>query len=516
MNDGGKVMRPCVWASAFLTALTLQAAQVVSSNAPNSTNSPIPSARVIREPAVAGLFYPKDAGELGQMLDKFLSAAPAGEPGDLKAIVCPHAGYEFSGPTAAYAYKKLVGRKFETVVILGPSHYAALDKACVSAADAYRSPLGDVPVSPRARALAKLDLCQIEQACLMRRPPWWRQASKPAPATGKDTADTWEHSLEVQIPFLQKVLTNFSILPVVLGDVDPARVAGAIAQVLDDRTLLVVSSDLSHYHPYAEAKKLDQACVQAVCNLDIHGMTAQEACGKTPLLTLLHLAKQKGWRARLLDYRNSGDTAGSKGNVVGYAAIAFFAPTDEKFSASERKQLLELAQRALKQAVVSRTLVPETNAWPARFHEHRGCFVTLTKAGELRGCIGHIFPMEQLGLAVQENAQSAALRDLRFPTVRPEELSQIEIEVSVLTEPRPLSFSSPEDLLAKLQPGRDGVVLRVNGRVSTFLPQVWSQLPEKVGFLNQLSMKAGAAPDDWRKPGTQVLTYQVEAFKAGE
>ena len=516
MSDRGKLMRPRVWIWGLLSAISLQAAQPPATPTNASAPSVGPTAKSIREPAVAGLFYPKDADELGRLLDKLLSEAPRESLGDLKALVCPHAGYPFSGPTAAYAYKNASGRRFDTVILLGPSHYALVDGASVSAADAYRTPLGIVPVSPKAKTLSRISPCVSEPICPVQRPAWWQQSSKPAPAPGKDTPDTWEHSLEVQVPFLQRTLTNFSLVPVVLGEVDPARVAQAVAQVLDDRTLLVVSSDLSHYHPYADAKELDQRCVQTVCNLDVQAMTGQEACGKTPILTLLHIAQLKGWRARLLDYRNSGDTSGDKRGVVGYAAIAFFAPTEERFNAAERKQLLDLAQRALKQGVVSRTSVPETNGWPARFHERRGCFVTLTKGGELRGCIGHIFPMEQLGLAVQENAQSAALRDPRFPPVRAEELGQLEVEVSVLTEPQPLAFSSPDDLLAKLQPGRDGVVLRVNGRTSTFLPQVWAQLPDKVAFLNQLSMKAGAAPDDWRKPGTQVLLYRVEAFKAGE
>ena len=236
-----------------------------------------------------------------------------------------------------------------------------------------------------------------------------------------------------------------------------------------------------------------------------------------PILALLHLAQQKGWQARVLDYRNSGDTAGDKGGVVGYSAIAFFAPPSQNFNTAERKQLIQLARAALKEAVTgSPSAQAKTNGWPAKFREPRGCFVTLTKSGELRGCIGHIFPQEPLAQAIQENAQNAAIRDPRFPPVRREELNQLDLEISVLTEPQPLAFSSPEDLLAKLQPGKDGVVLKVNSRTATFLPQVWSQLPDKATFLNHLSQKDGGAPDDWRRPGTQVLLYRVESFKDTE
>jgi AmmeMemoRadiSam system protein A len=148
--------------------------------------------------------------------------------------------------------------------------------------------------------------------------------------------------------------------------------------------------------------------------------------------------------------------------------------------------------------------------------ETKACFVTLTENGELRGCIGHISPQESLCQAVVDNARNAAIRDPRFLPVQPGEADKIKIEISVLTEPKPLQFSSPEDLLAKLQPGKDGVVLKIGGRGATFLPQVWEQLPDKVEFLNRLSEKAGCATGDWRKPGTSVLIYHVEAFKESE
>jgi AmmeMemoRadiSam system protein A len=476
--------------------------------------------QLVREPAVAGLFYPKDPVQLSLMIDRLLAVAPVGSVGDLKAIVCPHAGYEFSGPVAAYAFKNLVGRHFDTVIILAPSHYARFDGASVPAVDAYRTPLGLVPISPKARALAKISPCLSEPCCPVQRPPWWPQSSKPAPDPGKDTPDTWEHSVEVEVPFLQKVLTNFSILPVVFGNVDPAQVAKAVATQLDDKTLIVVSSDLSHYHPYDDAKELDTRCVKAMCSLDIGAMESQEACGKLPILALLHLAHQNGWQARLLDYRNSGDTSGDKSHgVVGYSAIAFFAPAQENYAAPERKLLLDLARRTLTCVVTNPELSGfevNTKGVPPKLSETKACFVTLTENGELRGCIGHILPQEPLYQAVVDNARNAATRDPRFLPVQRGEAGKIKIEISVLTEPKPLQFTSPEDLLAKLQPDKDGVVLKIDGRGATFLPQVWEQLPDKVEFLNHLSEKAGCAPGDWRSKDVSVSIYHVEAFKESE
>jgi hypothetical protein len=274
---------------------------------------------------------------------------------------------------------------------------------------------------------------------------------------------------------------------------------------------------LSHYHPYSAAKELDKRCVKAICDVDIDQMKAQEACGKTPVLALMHLARLKGWKAQLLDYRNSGDATGDKDRVVGYTAVAFYAPTSQSLTVPERRLLLELARKSLKNAAAGASL-PEGVAKdvPPTLSEKRACFVTLTKGGTLRGCIGHLTAIEPLHEAVIENARNAALRDPRFPAVKPDEVDNIKIEISVLTEPQPLPFSSPDDLLSKLHPNEDGVLLRIGPRTSTFLPQVWAQIPDKVQFLNHLAQKAGCEPSEWRGKDTQVSIYHVECFEEGE
>jgi AmmeMemoRadiSam system protein A len=304
---------------------------------------------------------------------------------------------------------------------------------------------------------------------------------------------------------------------VVFGDVDPGKAAQALLQILDDQTLLVASSDLSHYYSYARAQELDRRCVDAICRLDLDAMENQEACGRIPILTLMHVAKQRGWQARLLDCRNSGDTAGDKSRVVGYAAIAFYAPAAQQFTAADRRFLLGLARRTVREVTATDQLpeLPAATLAP-RFTAAKGCFVTLTKHRDLRGCIGYILPQGPLYQAVIENARNAALRDPRFPPVTPREVDQLEIEISVLTEPLPLFFSSPEDLLRKLHPGVDGVVLRIGGRSATYLPQVWEQIPAKVDFLNNLAEKAGCPPSAWRQPGASVLIYHVESFKESD
>ncbi len=467
----------------------------------------------VRDPAVAGLFYPGEGPTLSTTIDNLLQGAPANPLPRLKALVCPHAGYTYSGQTAAIAYKTLVGRDIQTVIVMGPSHYAAFQGASIPKAEAYRTPLGLVPISEKAKGLVGVAPFVLEPRCLVERPPWWRQAPKPAPEPGQDTPETWEHSVEVQVPFLQKTLKDFKILPIVLGEADPEQVARALAGILDDRTIVVASSDLSHYHTYDVAKALDSRCVKAVCDLNIEQMKNQEACGKTPILSLLHLARLKGWKARLLDYRNSGDVTGEKDRVVGYSAVAFYAPGPENLAAPERQALLDLARRTLTSVVTNGNL-PEvaSQEWPPKLAEKKACFVTLTRSGALRGCIGHLLPQARLCQAVVDNARNAALRDPRFPPVRAEELDKLRIEISVLTEPQPLCFDSPDDLLSQLHPYEDGVLLQIGLRMATFLPQVWAQIPDKVAFLDHLSEKAGCGCSAWRGKDTAVSVYHVESF----
>ena len=487
-----------------------------------------PAAEKTRPAAVAGLFYPAQKQALARQIDEFLAAAKGEPVKHLRGVVVPHAGYRYSGPTAAFAYKQLVGRDFRNVIVMGPSHYAEFQGAFVSGAGAYETPLGRVPLAALARQLAQKPPFVDRPRCRVVRPNWAAESPREPPAAGEEWPDTWEHSLEVQVPFLQKTLTDFTLVPIVFGDVDPQAAARELASRLDDKTLLVASSDLSHYYPDKKARGMDSTCIEAICKLNCEWMAEQEACGKLPILTLMHLARAKGWQAKLLDYRTSGDTAGDRSAVVGYAAIAFFdaesskaAPApktgDSKTSAwapEDRKFLLNLARQTIASAVQSGKLPQvELGKLAPKLAEPRACFVTLTEKGELRGCIGHIFPREPLAHAVVHNAASAALRDFRFSPVAPEELDKIHIEISILTLPQPLEFKSSEQLLAKLRPRVDGVVLSVGQRQATYLPQVWEQLAEKESFLSHLAEKAGLDAADWKRPDASVLVYQVEAFE---
>jgi len=263
-----------------------------------------------RLPAVAGTFYPGDPKDLQKMIDEYLaSAKDVPIEGRLRGLVIPHAGYIYSGPVAAYGYRLLAHYrgKIRRIILLGPSHYAAFFGACESGFDSWQTPLGIVrAVSLRGEM-----------------PKEFREMVNIYPE-----AHAPEHCLEVQLPFLQTVLGNdLEVWPLLCGEINPATLASAILPFVDDRSLVLASSDLSHYLPYAEAVKIDGVANRTVPALDISGFTLSgDACGKIGILTLMNIAKKKGWKGKLLDYRNSGDTAGPKDGVVGYGCYAFSAP----------------------------------------------------------------------------------------------------------------------------------------------------------------------------------------------
>jgi AmmeMemoRadiSam system protein A/AmmeMemoRadiSam system protein B len=420
-----------------------------------------------------GKFYPSSAVELKALIQKYLDQAEIdssliSRPG-LKAVVMPHAGYIYSGPVAAYAAKLLQKKTFSKVFILGPDHRVGFEGGAVTDADAYTTPLGRVALHSNAKDLLRNPLF------------------KRVPAS-----DQSDHSLEVEIPFLQQVLGSFTIIPVVLSSADPLSVAESILPYLDDATLVVVSSDLSHYLPYQEAVEKDSRTISLIKNLDFSGLAAAENA-------------------------NSGDTSGIKDQVVGYAAMACFKTEsvshEQGLGPEEGRYLLSLARKTIAQQVhEGKRLELDLSAVPSSLRTECAAFVTLTKHGRLRGCIGSLNPEKPLVECVRDNAINAAFSDPRFPPVSASELPELDIEVSVLSSPQPLLYKGSEDLLKKLRPGVDGVIIKQGYHQATFLPQVWEQLPQAQDFLSRLCEKAGLAPDAWMQEDMEVFTYRVQAF----
>jgi len=527
----------------------------------------------VRRPAVAGAFYPSDAQELDAAVQLYLARAGETDGPAPKAIIAPHAGYIYSGPVAASAYARLVPakNKITRVILLGPCHRVPVRGLAASSADAFATPLGVVPVDKEARERA-LALPQVKVF---------------------DATHAGEHSLEVHLPFLQVVLGNFKIVPLVAGDASPDEVAEVIEHLWGgSETLIVVSSDLTHYLEYGTAQRIDNATCRAIETLSPEAIGRDQACGRVPVRGLLTVAKRRGMSVTTLDLRNSGDTAGSKDRVVGYGAWMFSEKgdatggqtsssdttpaaspppeggllrgippqTEGRATASpartrppvriqlqpsrvthgtarivpaaaaksgERADGFEGQMRSLFQRYgpamlhlaassiiyglekgVPLPVQPEDH--PRELREKGACFVTLKKAGKLRGCIGSLQAQRPLAVDLSDNGFRSAFRDPRFPKVTEDEVEQLSVSLSILSPSAPMSFKDEADLLSQLRPRIDGLIIEDGKHRALFLPSVWEQIPDGKVFLAHLKAKAGMKNDHWSP------TFKAWRFIAGE
>ena len=446
----------------------------------------------IRRPAVAGTFYPGDPRQLAAEVDELLDGVAQFEPrmGHPKALIVPHAGYIYSGPVAAAAYDELAPARgiVKRVVLLGPVHRVPVRGLALPLADGFETPLGRVPIDRAACA----SIARLKQVV----------TSEPAHAM--------EHSLEVQVPFLQKTLGPFTLVPLAVGSASISEVAETIEQLWGgEETRIVVSTDLSHYHPYDEARSIDGRTLGRIAAYATD-IDHEEACGATPLNGLLHLARAKGLSIRQLAANNSGDTAGGKGRVVGYSAFALDDDRQRVTADEAGRRLLALAR-----AVIARELrtgaAPESDrdAW---LGQTAATFVTLLKDGRLRGCIGSLEAHRPLREDVAANAVAAAFRDPRFPPLTKEEWPFCALEVSLLSRPKTIRFADEADLLGQVRAGEDGIILECAGKRATYIPQVWEGLPEKERFFAELKRKAGI-PAETSLGRCTVRRYRVAKWK---
>jgi hypothetical protein len=475
----------------------------------------------IRPPAAAGRFYPGDPAKLRAAVQRFLAdAVPAATERPI-AIVSPHAGYIYSGQIMADAFAQARGHAYQLIVLLGVNHTTpGFDGVSVYSGSGFRTPLG---------------IAEIDTGAALR-------LADRFPRTVLDTSvHRDEHSIEVLVPFVQVVFPGVPILPVIVSlkdDAACARFGEILAQSLDDRKVLIVaSSDLSHYPPYADARRLDRNTLQAMASLDINrfiqvvrsqessGLTGLStcACGEQTVLAAMAASTYLGASAgAVVSYANSGDAlVGDRDRVVGYGAVVFHggAPRsgDQSFprmfsniepaplSPHQQLNLLNFARKSLTQFIETETLPLPRPADPLLF-ACRGAFVTLKRHGELRGCIGHMGGDLPLCHVVGRMALQAAFSDRRFPHLKDSELEDIAIEISVLTPLRPVD--GPADIVL----GRDGVMLRQSDRSAVFLPQVATEQGwNRDEMLGHLCRKAGLSETAW-KDGASFYTFQAQVF----
>ena len=461
----------------------------------------------VRIPAVAGLFYPADVYQLSDMVDNYLQQAQSGNTQRPHIIIVPHAGYQYSAQIAANAYKKLLPfqKEIKKVILIGPSHYVALKGVALSPSKSFKNALGNIQIDDEiTKILSTFEGFSYNEA-----------------------AHKKEHSLEVQLPFLQKILSNFTIVPLVYGQVEPQILADALKPFIKRKDVLVViSADLSHYLDYDTAKIVDGVTIDMVEKSQ--PLEEHQSCGAIGINAAILLSKYGNLHPRLIDMANSGDVTGGKDRVVGYASWIFDkskeseikkTPLEQEvenlnnFARHNGEKLIEIAQKSLETAIkFNEKYKPSRKEYPDVLFNKGASFVTLNKQGNLRGCIGSLFPRQAVALDIAANAYAAAMEDERFEPVKPEELPLLDISISLLSGYEPINYKDEEDLLKQLQPGIDGLVIRDGDRQGLFLPSVWKQLPESKEFLNNIKIKAGLSPSYWSN-NIKVYRFRVVEIK---
>ena len=460
----------------------------------------------VRETAVAGLFYPADVYQLDKDLDGYLEHVPAEFSTRPHILVVPHAGYKYSAQVAAHAYKRLLPfrKEIKNVLLLGPSHREYVKGVALAEAKSFRTPLGLVKTNQ-----------QITNE--LKKNPLFRTNAR---------AHRDAHALEVQMPFFQKTLDDFTIVPMLYGQANPDDIAAALRPYLaDDANILIISDDLSHYLKYDEAKKADETTAAQIA--EAKPVDHHQSCGATGINTAMILAKDFGLISKLLDMVNSGDASGEKTKVVGYGAWAYEEPEEEKiltgieleeahlqnFARHNKQALLAIVKTALETAVEQHSIYkPQRDDFNNVLFNRGASFVTLTKNGRLRGCIGSVVAANAIAIDLANNTFAAALNDSRFRPVTKDELKDISFSISLLTNFEKIEFTSADDLLSKIRPNIDGLLIKDGERQGLFLPTVWKEIPDKQDFLTELKIKAGLSPSHW-SDNLQVFRFRTVEVK---
>jgi len=466
----------------------------------------------IREPAVSGTFYPDKPEMLSRDVKRYLENAKREKvEGEIVALFSPHAGYMYSGQVAAYAYKLIEGEVFDSVVVIAPSHRALFKGASIYDRGGYRTPLGVVPVD------VELSKKMMEK----------RKEIQFFPE-----AHFQEHSLEVQIPFLQVVLKSFKLVPIVM---EPywswetcQSVASAIAEtVKGKKVLLVASTDLSHFYTYNIAIELDKIFLDHIERFDVEGLNRDlksnrtEACGGGAVATIMLAAKMLGANhGKVLKYANSGDVTGDRSRVVGYAAGVFYKKVGGKekmkeernvgvdlgLNEEEKRTLHHIAKTVIENKARGKT-VPDFKIESPVLKENRGAFVTIHKRGQLRGCIGYIEGRGPLHKTIEEMAEAAAFRDPRFTPVKEKELPELELEISVLTPLKKIKDVN------EIQVGKHGIYIKKEWYSGLLLPQVATEYGwDRQTFLEHTCQKAGLPSNAWKEKEIEIYIFSADIF----
>lgn len=495
----------------FAVIIFIAAVSGASQTATNTDgdSGKVQSGQRVRNMAAAGIFYPDKKEGLETALDKYLAEVKK-DQGLKKSrlLIVPHAGLEYSGNVAANAYKQIEGEQIKSVVIIGSSHVKGFTHAGIISEGVWETPEGPVEVDT---ALAEKIIDPKENIL------------------NDPTVHEKEHSLEMQIIWIKKLLPEAKIVPIMISTPTDELIyalAFRIAQNFDENTLLVISSDLSHYPDYDTAKNIDEQTIKAMLTgnktefekrfaeirTEFAGVQTP-ACGFEAIRVGLKAAELLNFdKPELLKYQNSGDVTNDKNRVVGYAAIRAKSEkiklTVPHLDDQAQAEAAEIARKSLEATVNGQEILTEQIKNRVLL-EPLGAFVTLRKNGELRGCIGEFDPSKPLYKVIEEKTRDAAKNDPRFNPVTNDELKDIKIEISVMTPRIRLTDWKNIDL------GQDGVVITAGNRSGTFLPQVAKETGWKLEeYLEQLcSQKAGLDKNCYLDPKTQFFTFRAQVFE---
>ncbi|MEO0074867.1 MAG: AmmeMemoRadiSam system protein B [candidate division WOR-3 bacterium] len=457
---------------------------------------------MIRTPVVSGQFYPADSKTLTKTIDDLLNQVKVPAiSGHIYGIVVPHAGYPYSGFTAAHAYKIIANQDIQTVILLGPTHQVFLNDFAIYGEGTWQTPLGEVEIDTNLANVLIKSYSKIKNL---------------------PQAHNQEHSLEVQIPFLQRTLKNIKIVPIMM--LEPSydecqKLAKTIAHVCQDKKVLVLaSSDLYHGYSYTDCQKTDALTLSYLTKYDPAGLykalqtNKAQACGGYPIVVAMLTAQHLGAdKSRILYQTNSNDVIGERGGYcVGYASAIFFKETNQsnnkqedaiEFTKQEQQELINIARKTL-ESYINNKIKPIFKPSTERLKEEYGVFVTLKKHGELRGCIGYVQGIKPLYEAVADMTIAAATEDPRFPSVQKFELKDIDIEITVMT---PLKkIASIDEIIV----GKHGLLIKRGNRSGLLLPQVATEEGwDKITFLQHTCWKAGLPENAWQDKNTEIYIF---------
>ncbi len=461
-------------------------------------------------------WYPKNEKKLNGLLKKYLEEASVDRiDGQIFGVIAPHAGYRYSGEIAGYSFKAIEGKKFDAVIVMASAHQHYFKGVAIYPKGSFTTPIGSLPIDSKlAESFSSLSFVNYDTNYFY-----------------------GEHMIELELPFILKVLGKAKIVPVLFSQINRNQIKEFALKLVDiskkKNILIVVSSDLSHYHPYGEALRIDWDTIGLIKEQDSDKLYKTQsygggrACGLDPIVALLDCSKKRGGKTKVLRYANSGDTAGMKQRVVGYLSAVTYKGEDNKTAKEpkrekemaefdltdvEKKNLLEIARSSL-ESYLKEGKRFDVKPLNEKLQEKRGVFVTLKrkKSGQLRGCIGRMVGDQPLCDVVSEYAIHSALDDPRFPKVSPQELDDLEIEISVLTP-----FVKVNDI-NEIEVGKHGLMIQKGFQSGVLLPQVpveWGW--DRETFLQQVCSKAGLPSDAYKDKGANLYKFSAIVFSESD